>query len=123
MVPIPLARFIQGSKTSSPYFKKENHVAENIEEITISYEDEDGRLLTKELDKEVLTKGSWTTILFLYQDMNKQTEEYGPPKMRIGRYQKRGGRFQLQSKFNISSAKQARQIRDILDKWVEEIEG
>lgn len=98
-------------------------MAENIEEITISYEDEDGRLLTKELDKEVLTKGSWTTILFLYQDMNKQTEEYGPPKMRIGRYQKRGGRFQLQSKFNISSAKQARQIRDILDKWVEEIEG
>jgi hypothetical protein len=96
-------------------------LAETVEEISIAYEDEDGRLLTKELDKEVLTKGSWATIMFLYQDMNKQTEEYGPPKMRIGRYQKRGGRYSLQSKFNISSVKQAGQIRDILDGWIKQI--
>lgn len=96
-------------------------MAETVEEISIAYEDEDGRLLTKELDKEVLTKGSWATIMFLYQDMNKQTEEYGPPKMRIGRYQKRGGRYSLQSKFNISSVKQAGQIRDILDGWIKQI--
>jgi hypothetical protein len=96
-------------------------LAETVEEISIAYEDEDGRLLTKELDKEVLTKGSWATIMFLYQDMNKQTEEYGPPKMRIGRYQKRGGRYSLQSKFNISSVKQAGRIRDILDGWIKQI--
>lgn len=97
-------------------------MAETIDDITINYEDEDGRLVTKELKKEVLTKGSWTTIMFLYQDMNKQTEEYGPPKMRIGRYQKRGGRYTMQSKFNISSVKQAVTIRDILDTWIKEIE-
>ena len=38
-----------------------------VDEITINYS-EDGTLLTKELDKEVLTKGAWSTIVFRYQD-------------------------------------------------------
>jgi hypothetical protein len=98
-------------------------MSENIDDITVAYEDEDGRLLTRELNKEVLTRGSWTTIMFLYQDMDKKTQGYGPPKIRIGRYQKRGGRFQMQSKFNISSAKQAAQIKDILESWLPDMEN
>ena len=37
-----------------------------VDELTISYE-EDGVELVKELDKVVLSKGAWTTILFRYQ--------------------------------------------------------
>lgn len=98
-------------------------MAETIEDITINWEDEEGRLLVKELKKEVLTKGSWSTIMFLYQEMDKRTEEYKAPKIRVGRYQKRGGRYSLQSKFNISSARQARQLVDILNDWLPGMEN
>ncbi|SKA66552.1 hypothetical protein [Desulfobaculum bizertense] len=97
-------------------------MAETIDEITINWEDEDGRLVVKELKKEVLTKGSWTTIVFMYQEMDKRTEEYKAPKIRVGRYQKRGGHYTLQSKFNISSAKQASQLAEILSGWLPEME-
>ncbi len=98
-------------------------MAETIEDITINWEDEEGRLLVKELKKEVLTKGSWSTIMFLYQEMDKRTEEYKAPKIRVGRYQKRGGRYSLQSKFNISSARQARQLVEILTDWLPGMEN
>lgn len=96
-------------------------MAETIEEITINYEEE-GKLLTKELDKEILTKGSWTTILFKYSDMDRKTGEFSEPKATIRRYKKYNGRYQLQSKFNISSSKQASQITQILQRWFPEEE-
>lgn len=97
-------------------------MAETIDDITINWEDEEGRLLVKELKKEVLTKGSWSTIMFMYQEMDKRTGEYKPAKIRVGRYQKRGGRYTLQSKFNISSAKQAKQLTDVLEGWLPDME-
>ncbi len=96
-------------------------MAENIDDITINWTDEsDGKLKVKELKKEVLSRGSWTTIMFLYQDLDNKTGEFGPPKIRIQRYQKRGGDFRPQSKFNISTAKQAYQIVDIIKQWFPE---
>jgi hypothetical protein len=92
-------------------------VSETIDEITIHYEDENGTVLVKELDKEVLTRGSWTTIMFLYQELDKKSGDYGPPKVSIRRYQKRGGYFRQQSKFNISNEKQAKKIVEVLSKW------
>ena len=91
-------------------------MAENISEITIDYE-EDGIKVVKELDKEVLSKGAWTTIVFRYQDWNRKAEEYGPEKYTIRRYRKMNGDYRPQSKFNISSEKQANQLVDILSKW------
>ncbi len=94
-------------------------MAETIDDITINYEEE-GQLLCKELSKEVLTRGSWTTILFMYQDMDRKTGEYGAAKASIRRYRKSGGRYGMQSKFNISSAKQARELSRILMSWFPE---
>ena len=93
-------------------------MASELHEITVNYE-EDGQLLVKELDKEVLTKGAWTTILFRYQDYDRNTGEYGPEKYTIRRYQKREGQYIAKSKFNISSAEQARKIIEILSRWLE----
>ena len=45
-------------------------MSSDLNELTINYE-EDGVLLVKELDKEVLSKGAWTTILYRYQNWNK----------------------------------------------------
>lgn len=94
-------------------------MAETVDELTIRYE-EDGIETVKELDKQVLTKGAWSTIIFRYQDWNRAKEEYGPDKYSIRRYQKRNGQYQQKSKFNISSADQAKKIIDALQKWIDD---
>lgn len=91
-------------------------MAETIDELTIHYE-EDGQVLRKQIDKEVLSKGSWTTIMFLYQDLDRRSGEYGAPKVSIRRYQKREGTYLQRSKFEISSPNQARAIRDKIEDW------
>jgi len=90
-----------------------------IEELTINYE-EDGVLVVKETGKEVLSKGAWTTILYRYNNLDRKTEEYGKDMYTIRRYQKRQGEYTMKSKFNISSAEQAKKIISALESWVEE---
>lgn len=94
-------------------------MAENIDDLTISFYQDDRNVL-KEIKKKVLTRGNWTTIMYLFQELNKKTNEYEAPKVSIRRYQKRGGIYKQQSKFNISSAKQAREIAGILTDWFPE---
>jgi len=94
-------------------------MAENIDDLTIAFYQDDRNVL-KELEKVVLTRGNWTTIMYLFQELNKKTNEYEAPKVSIRRYQKRGGIYKQQSKFNISSARQGRTIADILLKWFPE---
>jgi len=93
-------------------------MAETIEELTVNYEEE-GILVVKEIDKEVLSKGAWTTILFRYQDYDKGTQEFSPDKFTIRRYQKRNGQYLAKSKFNISSIAQAQKIIEVLTRWTE----
>lgn len=94
-------------------------MSETIDELTVAYE-EDGLEVTKELDKSVLSKGSWTTIAYLYQDWDNKTEAYGKVKITLRRYQKVQGRYRQKSKFNVSSLKQARAINELLTGWLAE---
>lgn len=93
-------------------------MSETIDGLTVDYE-EDGILLVKQLDKAVLTKGAWATLVFRYQQWDKKIEDYGPEKYVIKRYQKRDGQYRAQSKFNISNADQARKIIDVLQGWLD----
>jgi len=97
-------------------------MAETIDDISLDWTDEDGELQVRQVSKEVLTKGAWSTLVFAYQERDRKTGDFGPIKFRVGRYQKRNGRYLPQSKFNISSVKQARQISEILTKWADEYE-
>jgi hypothetical protein len=90
-----------------------------IDDLTINYE-EDGTLIVKETGKEVLTKGAWTTILYKYNNLDRGSGEYGKDMYTIRRYQKRNGEYMMKSKFNISSAIQAKKIIDILSEWTKE---
>ena len=90
-----------------------------IEDLTINYE-EDDVLVVKETGKEVLSKGAWTTILYRYNNLDRKTGEYGKDMYTIRRYQKRQGEYIMKSKFNISSAEQAKKIISALDAWVKE---
>lgn len=92
-------------------------MSERAEDLTVSYT-EDGVETTRELDKVILSKGSWTTILFRYQDWDRAKGEYGPDKYSIRRYQKRGGEYRQQSKFNISSRAQAQALVEALHGWL-----
>ncbi|MCP4995088.1 MAG: hypothetical protein GY934_15110, partial [Gammaproteobacteria bacterium] len=78
-------------------------MASTVDELTISYS-EDGVDVVKELDKVVLSKGAWSTVMYRYQEWNRSKEEYGKEKYSIRRYQKRNGEYLPKSKFNISSA-------------------
>ena len=92
-------------------------MATTVEELTVTYT-EDGIETIKDLDKKVLTKGAWSTIIYRYQDWNRSKEEYGPDKYTIRRYQKRNGEYQQKSKFNISSKDQAEKIIEALQDWI-----
>ena len=92
-------------------------MTETVDDITISFS-ENGTETTKELDKQILTKGAWTTIMFKYQDWDNAKNDYGPVKYSIRRYQKRNNQYWQKSKFNISSADQAQKIVDILNEWL-----
>lgn len=88
-----------------------------VEDLTCNYE-ENGQLLVKELDKAILSKGSWATVLFRYQEWRPADDSYGPEKYVIRRYQKVGGEYRQKSKFVISSAEQAQKIIDTLQGWM-----
>ncbi len=90
-----------------------------VDDLSIEYS-EDGQVLVKQLDKKVLTKGAWSTIMYKFQDWNKAKEEYGPPKFTIRRYQKRNGEYFQKSKFNISSVDQAKSVIAALEEWVKD---
>lgn len=93
--------------------------AATIDEITVDYTDEEtGQQTVKQLDKRVLSKGAWTTILFLYSEWDRKKECWGAPKARIDRFQKKNGVYNSQSKFKFSSAKQAQQIIDVFQEWM-----
>ncbi len=91
-------------------------MAETIDEITYDYEDE-GVLVRKQLDKVVLTKGSWATMMFLYQELDKASGGFRAPKIAIVRFKKFKGVYRKQSSFNVSSEQQARQITEIFERW------
>lgn len=90
-----------------------------VDDLTVNYFE--GELQTvRELDKEILTKGAWSTVMYKYQDLDRKKNEFGPEKYSIRRYQKRNGVYQQKSKFNISSRDQATKVIEVLNKWLAE---
>ena len=93
-------------------------MTDKVEDLSVTYT-EDGIETTKELDKVILSKGSWTTILFRYKEWDRAKGEYGPDRYTIRRYQKRAGEYRQQSKFNISSRAQAQALIEALQGWLD----
>jgi len=87
-------------------------------EPTVEQVDENGNVTIKELAKEYLSKGAWSTIAFLYQERG-QDGNFGESKVTLRRYQKVQGAYKQRSKFNVSSKAQAEQIIGCLKKWYE----
>ena len=92
-------------------------MASEVNDITIAYE-EDGVLIVKEIDKEILSKGAWATLIFRYQQWDRRKNEYGPESYSIRRYQKVHGEYLQKSKFTISSKAQGEKIVEALQRWM-----
>jgi hypothetical protein len=97
-------------------------MASKAEDLTIDYE-EDGVLVVKVLDKVVLSKGSWATILYRYKQWDKAKDGYGADRYSIRRYRKMDDEYRQQAKFNISSRDQAQKIIGALQKWTKDGSG
>jgi hypothetical protein len=87
-------------------------------EPTVEQADENGEIIVKELAKEYLSKGAWSTIAFLYQEKDKEGN-FGDAKVSLRRFQKFQGVYKQRSKFNVSSKAQAEQIMGVFKKWYE----
>ena len=94
-------------------------MAADIDELTVDYHEGDQQLV-KQLDKVVLSKGAWVTIIYRYQDWEAAKGAFGADKYTIHRYQKRNGEYFQKSKFNSSSADQAQKIIAALQGWLSE---
>ena len=93
-------------------------MAENINDITVNYE-EDGELVVEELEKVILNRGAWTSILFRYRERNRQSGQMGDPKATLRRYQKYQGVFKKRDAINLS-ADVAQKLVDTLNLWLSE---
>ena len=91
-------------------------MAETLDDLSYDYEDE-GKLVRKEVNRAVLSKGAWATVMFLYQELDRKTEQFREPKIAIVRFKKSNGVYRKQSSFNISSERQARQIVGPIEQW------
>ncbi len=94
-------------------------MTQTVDDLTIAFS-EDQVEKTRELDKYVLSKGAWTTILYRYQDWDNAQQDFGPVKYTIRRYQKRNNQYWQKSKFNISSEDQAKKIIEVLSGWLQQ---
>ena len=86
-----------------------------IDDITIQYE-EDGQVLVEELEKVVLTKGLWNTVMFRYRELDRKTGEMGPPKVSLRRYRKKGEHLFKEDAVNITE-KTAPTVVKTLREW------
>jgi hypothetical protein len=92
-------------------------MASKAEDLTINYE-EDGVLIVKELDKVVLSRGAWATVLFKFVQWDRARNDYGPERYSIRRYRKIDDEYRQQAKFTISSKEQAQKIIEALQNWI-----
>ena len=79
----------------------EKVTSKNIPEFTMDYS-EDGKLLVKTEETTVINKGAWSTVAFKYAELNKESNTYNPSKYSLRRFQKKDGKQNIKSKFNIT---------------------
>lgn len=87
-----------------------------LEDLSYDYE-EDGVLVRKQLDRAVLTRGAWAAVMFLYQELDRASGAYRPPRMAVVRFRKARGGYRKQGAFNVDSQEQAQQLAGVLARW------
>lgn len=92
-------------------------MATDVDALTVHWE-EDGEVKVRELAKQVLSTGSWATIMFLFQEKDPRSGEFRAPKVAFRRYQKARGGWRFHSKFHLSSTAQAQLVAETITGWM-----
>lgn len=111
---------VKPTRTKANKTSRRSPLSESIDELTVNFEDDNGQTIVRELDKVVLSRGLWTTIIFRFQEWRPEKDDFGPDKYSVRRYKKINGVYRAQSKFTISSPDQAKKIVEILNGWLAE---
>ena len=94
---------------------------ETVEDLTVTREGDDRLAPRKELKKQVITKGSWATVMYLFEELQKKKDsETWVKKFSFVRYRKMKGTFRFQKEFAISKKEHAQDISDTLVEWLKD---
>jgi hypothetical protein len=92
------------------------HGVDSLDELTYDVE-EDGVLVRRQLERVVLARGPWATLLFLYDELDRGTGAFGAPKVSVTRFQKWRGGYRRHSAFPLANGAQARELAEVLARW------
>src|SRR6516165_707200 len=91
-------------------------ISDALDELTYDQE-ADGVLVRRQVERVVLARGSWATVMFLFEELDRSTGTYGAPKMAIVRFQRWKGGWRKHSEFNVANAAQADELAAALARW------
>ena len=91
-----------------------------VEELTIAREGDDRMAPREQLHKKVLTKGAWSTVVYMYKELKrlKKGDVWSDPKLALVRYRKLKGSYKFQKEFSISNLDHAREMVEVLTEWL-----
>ena len=92
----------------------------DLDELTYDCED-DGVLVRKQLERVILARGVWATVMFLFQELDRETGAFRAPKIAVVRFQKWRGGYRKQSAFTLSGGAQVRELTAVLSAWGEKM--
>lgn len=92
---------------------------EDLGDIRWDWE-EDGRLVRRELDRRIFERGGWATALFLYQELDLETDAWRPARVAIVRFKKARGLWHKHAAWNLAGADEAREVAAALGGWFDD---
>ncbi|HVZ71725.1 MAG TPA: hypothetical protein VHJ20_05060 [Polyangia bacterium] len=87
-----------------------------LDDLTYDLE-EDGTLVRRQLERVVLARGPWATVLFLYEELDHATGVFRAPRIAFVRFQKRRGAYRKHAAFTLAGANDARALEEVLARW------
>jgi hypothetical protein len=88
--------------------------ADNIDELSVDYEDF-GYLLRKQTAKVLLKKGGpWVALGFKFRDLDGPSQKYGPEEVALAAFKSRDGTYKRYSYFIVRDKEMAEKIIDLL---------
>lgn len=89
----------------------------DLDDLDFNVESDDGQLVRRQLEKVVLSRGVWATVLFLYEDRDRETGAWKSPRMSVVRFQKWKGAYRKHSGFSVTDKQQAQALLDVFERW------
>jgi hypothetical protein len=97
-------------------------MAESLDELSYDLEEE-GTLVRRQLDRAVVARGAWATVMFLYQELDRDTGGFGAAKIAVARFKKLRGAYRRHSVFTLASVAEARDLTAVFERWFDEMDA